>query len=118
MFSLHFGNNTSIPTCPPRDGLKMVQPYLGGCSCTVAAVQVCVGAGRAVLRSQVHLGVEDLRHGGVALLAGRLLGVQRHFGTFDDDVVDFVLFPSEKNKHGGNNLEESLEKEANSVSVV
>lgn len=56
-------------------------------------MQVRVGAGSAVLWSHVDLGVEALRHGGVSLLTGGLLGVERHFGTFDDDVVDFILFP-------------------------
>lgn len=42
---------------------------------TVAAVEVCVGAGSAVLWSQVDLWVEVLRHGGVALLTGGLLRV-------------------------------------------
>lgn len=39
------------------------------------------------------MGVEVFRHVGVAFLAGGLLGVKRHFGTFNDDIVDFVLFP-------------------------
>ena len=60
---------------------------------TIAAVEVCVGAGSAILRSHVDLGVKVLRHGGVALLTGGFLGVQRHFGTFDNNVVDFILFP-------------------------
>lgn len=42
---------------------------------TVAAVEVCVGAGSAVLWSHVDLGVKVLRHGGVTLLTGGLLGV-------------------------------------------
>ncbi len=45
------------------------------CFLTVAAVEVCVGAGSAVLWSQVDLGVKVLRHGGVALLTGGLLRV-------------------------------------------
>lgn len=60
---------------------------------TVAALEVCVGAGSAVLWSQVNLWVKVFRHGGVALLARGFLGVERHFGTFNDDIVDFVLFP-------------------------
>lgn len=65
---------------------------------TVAAVEVSVGAGSAVLWSQVDLGVEVLRDGGVPLLTGGLLRVERHFGTFDDDIVDFILLPPTK-KH-------------------
>lgn len=42
---------------------------------TIATVEVWVGAGSAVLWSQVDLGVKVLRHGGIALLAGSLLGV-------------------------------------------
>ena len=38
-------------------------------------------------------GVEGVEHGSVALLARRLLGVQRHLGTLDDNVVDLKLFP-------------------------
>lgn len=60
---------------------------------TVAAVEVCVRAGRAVLGSHVNVWVKVFRHCGVALLARGFLGVERHFGTFDDDIVDFVLFP-------------------------
>lgn len=60
---------------------------------TVAAVEVHVGAGRAVLLSHVNLGVKVLRYSGVALLARGLLGVEGHFGTFNDDIVDLVLFP-------------------------
>lgn len=61
---------------------------------TKAAVQLRVRAGGAVLGSQVDLGVEVLGHGGVALLTGGFLRVQRHFGTFNDDVMDFIPFPS------------------------
>lgn len=60
---------------------------------TVAAVEVRVGAGRAVLRSHVNLGIKVLRYSGVAFLARGLLGVEGHFGTFNDDIVDFILFP-------------------------
>lgn len=60
---------------------------------TIAAVEVCVRAGRAVLRSHVNLRVKVFRHGGVALLTGGFLGVEGDFGTFNDDIVDFVLFP-------------------------
>lgn len=65
---------------------------------TIAAVEVGVGAGGAVLWSHVDLGVEALGHGGVALLTGRLLRVQRHFGTFNDNVVDFIFFPPTTDK--------------------
>lgn len=65
-------------------------------------MEVCVRAGRAVLRSHVNLWVKVFRHGGVALLARGFLGVERHFGTFNDDIVDFVLFPPTR-KHNTNN---------------
>lgn len=66
---------------------------------TIAAVEVCVGAGSAVLWSQVNLRVKVVRHGGISLLTGGLLRVERHFGTFNDDIVDFILFPPKaKNK--------------------
>ena len=52
-----------------------------------------MGAGGAVQATEVVVGVEVLRDGGVALLARRLLGVQGHFGTFNHDVVDLKLFP-------------------------
>lgn len=68
---------------------------------TVAAVEVGVRAGRAVLRSHVNLWVKVFRHGGVALLARGFLGVERHFGTFNDDIVDFVFFPPPR-KHNTN----------------
>lgn len=46
-----------------------------GVELTVAAVEVCVGAGSAVLWPQVDLGIEVLRHGGVSLLTGGLLRI-------------------------------------------
>lgn len=73
---------------------------------TTAAVEV-IRAGRAVLRSQVNLWVKVFRHGGVALLARGFLGVERHFGTFNDDIVDFVLFPPAR-KHNSNTQKRRL----------
>lgn len=49
--------------------------YCSYAKLTIATVEVWVGAGSAVLWSQVDLGVKVLRHGGIALLAGSLLGV-------------------------------------------
>lgn len=63
---------------------------------TEAAVKVTEGARSTVLWSQVDLRVEGLRHGGVACFAGGLFRVQRHFGTLNDNVMDFILFPSTK----------------------
>lgn len=73
-----------------------MEPFL-----TTAAVEIRVRGGCAVLRSHVNLRVKVLRHGGVALFARGFLGVERHFGTFNDDIVDFVLFPPTR-KHNTN----------------
>lgn len=84
-------------------------------------MEVCVRARSAVLWSQVDLRIEVLRHGGIALLTGGLLGVQRHFGTFNDDVMNFILFPptpkqtkdssirhKDLNDWGGNNQQSTV----------
>ena len=60
---------------------------------TIAAVEVGVGAGGAVLRAELEVGVEVVGHGGVPLLARRLLVVQRHFSTFYYDVMDLKSLP-------------------------
>lgn len=59
-------------------------------------MQVRVGAGGAVRGAGLQGGGagEVVGQGGVPLLTRGLLGVQRHFGTLDDDVVDLKLLPS------------------------
>lgn len=79
---------------PPADGSQSSSRWARVvASLTKAALKVAEWARSAFLWSQVDLRVEGLRHGGVALLAGSFFRVQRHFGTLDDNVVDFILFP-------------------------
>lgn len=77
---------------------------------TIAALEVHIRAGCALLWSNMNLWVNVFRHGGVALLARGFLGVERHFGTFNDDIVDFVLFPPARhhNTHTQKNKSASI----------
>lgn len=61
-------------------------------------MQVSVGTGSAIRGTHVQVGTEVLRQGGIALFTGRLPRVQRHFGTFNHDVMDLKPLPSEGTK--------------------
>lgn len=57
-------------------------------------MQVSVGTGSAIRGTHVQVGTEVLRQGGIALFTGRFTRVQRHFGTFNHDVMDLKPLPS------------------------
>lgn len=57
-------------------------------------MQVSVGAGSAIRGTHVQVGTEVLRQSGIALFTGRLSRVQRHFGTFNHNVMDLKSLPS------------------------